>query len=188
MSANDKKLSRESPPKLAPRITAEGAKQVAYALNAVLADLFALYVKTKNFHWHMTGAHFRDYHLLLDEQSQQILATIDPAAERVRKLGRGTLRSVGHIARLQRLDDNDAECLAQHEMLTELRDNNARLASALYEIHDICDRHRDIATASNIENWIDEAEGRIWFLTETIDYPARRTTAEAHFQTREGHA
>jgi len=149
-------------------ITAEGATAISNGLNAILANLFALYVKTKNFHWHMTGPHFRDYHQLLDDQSAQVLATIDPAAERVRKLGRLTLHSVGQIARLQRLADNDGESVAPIDMLTELRDDNSLLVSALRDVHDICDSHSDIATASLIENWIDEAEGRIWFLAESV--------------------
>ncbi len=149
-------------------ITAEGGTAISDALNAVIADLFALYVKTKNFHWHMTGPHFRDYHLLLDEQSAQLIETIDPAAERVRKLGRSTLRSVGQIARLQRTTDNDAESVTPEDMLTELRNDNKLLASALRDTHDVCDNHGDVATASLIENWIDEAEGRIWFLAESI--------------------
>ena len=148
-------------------VIAEGATDVSNALNAVLADVFALYVKTKNFHWHMTGPHFRDYHLLLDEQSAQLFATIDPAAERVRKLGRSTLRSVGHIASLQRVRDNDAEAVTAADMLSELHGDNILLATALRETHDICDRHGDVATASLLENWIDEAEGRIWFLAES---------------------
>jgi starvation-inducible DNA-binding protein len=150
-------------------LTAEGATAISNALNAVLADLFALYVKTKNFHWHMTGAHFRDYHQLLDEQATQILATIDPAAERVRKLGRSTLRSVGQIASLQRIADNESEGVTPAEMLTELRDGNCSLVSALRETNDVCDRHGDIATASLIENWIDAADGRIWFLMESVE-------------------
>jgi starvation-inducible DNA-binding protein len=149
-------------------ITAEAATEISDALNAVIADLLALYVKTKNFHWHMTGPHFREYHLLLDEQAAQLLATIDPAAERVRKLGRPTLRSVGQIARLQRAADNDAERVTPTDMLAELREDNSLLTSALRETHDICDRHGDIATASLIENWLDEADGRIWFLAESI--------------------
>lgn len=168
MSATDTKLHRDTRIQQATGITAEGATAIANALNAALADLFALYVKTKNFHWHMTGAYFRDYHLLLDDQSAQVLATIDPAAERVRKLGRSTLRSVGHIARLQRAADNDEESVTPTDMLTELRDDNRLLVGALRDIHDICDCHGDIATASLIESWIDEAEGRIWFLSESI--------------------
>jgi starvation-inducible DNA-binding protein len=168
MPAIDKKLRHDTGAQHATGITAEGATAIANALNTVLADLFGLYVKTKNFHWHMTGAHFRDYHQLLDEQGAQVLATIDPAAERVRKLGRSTLRSVGQIARLQRAADNDAESVTPAEMLTELRDDNSLLANALRDLHDICDRYGDLATASLIENWIDEAEGRIWFLNESI--------------------
>jgi starvation-inducible DNA-binding protein len=169
MHSIDKRLRQEVPTSLGVGISAGGAHDIANALNAVLADLFALYVKTKNFHWHMTGAHFRDYHLLLDEQSAQVLSAIDPAAERVRKLGRSTIRSVGHIARLQRTADNDTEGLKPTQMLAELGDDNRRLVSALREIHDLCDRHNDIATASDIENWIDEAEGRIWVLSETVE-------------------
>ena len=149
-------------------VTIEGAIAISDGLNAVLADLFALYVKTKNFHWHMTGAHFREYHLLLDEQSAQVLAAIDPAAERVRKLGRSTLRSIGQIARLRRAVDNDAESVMPAEMFAELRDDNNILTIALRDLHEVCDRHGDVATASLIENWIDEAEGRIWFLAVSI--------------------
>nr|WP_178130296.1 DNA starvation/stationary phase protection protein [Reyranella sp. CPCC 100927] len=149
-------------------VSPEGVIAISAALNAVLADLFALYVKSKNFHWHVSGPHFRSYHLLLDEQSAQVLATIDPVAERVRKLGGTTLRSVGHIARLQRAADNDAEDIAAADMLSELRDDNRRLAINLREAHDLCDEHHDIATASLIENWVDEAEGRIWFLAEAV--------------------
>jgi starvation-inducible DNA-binding protein len=148
-------------------ITAEAATAIADGLNAVVADLFALYVKTKNFHWHITGPHFRDHHQMLDDQGTQLLETIDPAAERVRKLGRTTLRSVGHIARLQRIADNDADNVTPTDMLTTLRDDNLLLVNTLRDLHDICDRHNDIATASLIENWIDEADGRIWFLAET---------------------
>jgi len=168
MPATDKTLHRETLSQQTNNITAEGATAIADGLNAVVADLFALYVKTKNFHWHMTGPHFRDYHQMLDEQGRQVLETIDPAAERVRKLGRTTLRSVGDIARMQRAADNDAESVTPADMLTELRDDNRLLVSALRDLHDICDRHNDIATASLIENWIDEADGRIWFLAETV--------------------
>jgi starvation-inducible DNA-binding protein len=175
----EKKLRGETQAQSGSQIAAKGADEISKALNAVLADLFALYVKTKNFHWHMSGAHFRDYHLLLDEQSAQVLATIDPAAERIRKLGRSTLRSVGHIARLQRVADNDAEDVTPTEMLSELRDDNSRLADALREIHELCDRHRDIATASNIENWIDEAEGRVWFLAEAVISPREQARESA---------
>jgi starvation-inducible DNA-binding protein len=136
------------------------------ALNALLADMFALYLKTKNFHWHVSGPHFRDYHELLDEQSQQILATTDDIAERVRKIGGTTLRSIGHIARLQRVADNNAEFVAPDDMLAELRDDNKDLTQRLREVHDLCDEHGDVATASLLEQWIDEAEKRVWFLFE----------------------
>ncbi len=142
-------------------------RDVTGALNALLADVFTLYFKTKNFHWHMSGAHFRDYHLLLDEQADQIYAMGDPIAERVRKIGGTTLRSIGHIARLQRLADNDAEFVTPLDMLAELADDNRRLADVMRETHGICDEANDVATASLLENWIDETERRAWFLFET---------------------
>jgi starvation-inducible DNA-binding protein len=126
----------------------DATRDITAALNGVLADVFALYLKTKNFHWHMSGSHFRDYHLLLDEQADQIFAMTDPIAERVRKIGGTTLRSVGHIARLQRIPDNDAEFVDPQDMLAELRDDNLRLTSAMREVHNTCDEHRDVATAS----------------------------------------
>ena len=141
-------------------------KEISAAMNAILADVFALYLKTKNFHWHMSGPHFRDYHLLLDEQADQLHAMTDPIAERVRKLGGTTLRSIGHISRTQRILDNDAAYVQPLDMLAELRDDNRGLASSLREVHNICDEHRDIATASLIEVWIDETERRTWFLFE----------------------
>lgn len=141
-------------------------REISGALNGLLADMFALYVKTKNFHWHVSGPHFRDYHLLLDDQAGQILATTDPIAERVRKLGGSTLRSIGHIARLQRVSDNDAGYVTPQDMLGELRENNVQLTARLREAHGLCDDHGDVATASLLENWIDEAEGRCWFLLE----------------------
>jgi starvation-inducible DNA-binding protein len=137
------------------------------ALNALLADTFALYLKTKNYHWHMSGPHFRDYHLLLDEHGDQIFAMTDPIAERVRKLGGTTIHSVGHIARLQRIKDNDADYVTPDDMLAELREDNKQLAASLRETHDLCDEHSDVATASLIEVWIDETERRVWFLYET---------------------
>lgn len=143
------------------------ANDLAGALNALLADVFTLYLKTKNFHWHMTGSHFRDYHLLLDEQSDQIFAMTDPIAERVRKLGGTTLRSIGHIARLKRIDDNDAEFVTPLDMLAELADDNRRLAASMREAHSLCDEKGDIATASLIEVWVDETERRVWFLFES---------------------
>jgi starvation-inducible DNA-binding protein len=136
-------------------------------LNLLLADMFALYLKTKNFHWHVSGPHFRDYHLLLDEQAEQIFSTTDAIAERVRKIGGMTLRSVGHIARLQRVLDNDAEYVAPDDMLAELRDENKQLAARMRETHGLCDEHDDVAMASLLEVWIDEAERRTWFLFET---------------------
>ena len=145
---------------------AQATKDITGALNALLADVFALYLKTKNFHWHMSGPHFRDYHLLLDEQSDQIYAMTDPIAERVRKVGGVTLRSIGHIARLQRVLDNDAEFVSPLDMLAELQEDNKQLAANLRGAHEVCEEHRDIATASLIEVWIDETERRAWFLFE----------------------
>jgi starvation-inducible DNA-binding protein len=147
-------------------LTAAATLDITGALNALLADTFALYMKTKNFHWHMSGPHFRDYHLLLDEQADQLYAITDPIAERVRKLGGETVKSIGHIARLQRVLDNDAEYVEPSDMLAELRDDNKTLASRMREAHNVCEEHRDVATASLIEIWIDEAERRTWFLFE----------------------
>jgi starvation-inducible DNA-binding protein len=130
--------------------------------------MFALYLKTKNFHWHMSGPHFRDYHLLLDEQADQIFATTDTIAERVRKIGGTTLRSIGHIARLQRVLDNDAQYATPLDMLAELRDDNEQLVARLRQAHGLCDEYGDVASASLIEIWIDEAERRVWFLFEAI--------------------
>ena len=141
-------------------------KEISGAMNAILADVFALYFKTKNFHWHMSGPHFRDYHLMLDEQADQLYAMTDPIAERIRKVGGTTLRSIGHIARVQRIADNDADFVEPSDMLAELRDDNKTLAARLREAHEVCDDHRDIATASLIEVWIDETERRTWFLFE----------------------
>jgi starvation-inducible DNA-binding protein len=141
-------------------------KDIAAAMNAILADVFALYLKTKNFHWHMSGPHFRDYHLLLDEHADQLYAMTDPIAERVRKIGGLTLRSIGQISRMQRVLDNDAEYVEPLDMLAELADDNKTMASRLREAHDVCDEHRDVATASLIEVWIDETERRTWFLFE----------------------
>jgi starvation-inducible DNA-binding protein len=148
-------------------LEASATRDVAAAMNLVLADVFALYLKTKNFHWHMSGPHFRDYHLLLDEQADQLFAMTDPIAERVRKLGRLTIRSIGEIARLQRISDNDAEYVEPSDMLAELREDNLSLTERLREAHDVCDEARDVATASLIEVWIDETERRIWFLFES---------------------
>jgi starvation-inducible DNA-binding protein len=145
---------------------ADAVRDISAALNALLADTFALYLKTKNFHWHVSGPHFRDYHLLLDEQADQIFATTDPIAERVRKIGGRTIHSIGQIARLQRVIDNDAEFVTPLDMLAELREDNKQLANELRRTHALCDEHNDVATASLIEVWIDEAERRTWFLFE----------------------
>src|ERR1700722_17157910 len=158
--------------RVAPLITptdlgSKASKNIAGGMNAILADVFALYLKTKNFHWHMSGPHFRDYHLLLDEQADQLYAMTDPIAERIRKTGGSTLRSIGHIARTQRIKDNDADYVEPLDMLAELREDNQTLAARLREVHDVVDEARDIATASLIENWIDETERRTWFLFES---------------------
>lgn len=151
-------------------------KDVGSALNAVLADTFALYMKTKNFHWHVSGPNFRDYHEMFDEQAAEILATTDEIAERVRKIGGTTLRSVGHVARLQRLPDNDAEFVPPDDMLEELVRDNKAYATSLREAHDIADEHNDYATASLLENYLDQTEKRTWFLFET----SRRSTPTGH--------
>lgn len=145
----------------------DAVKNITGALNALLADVFALYIKTKNFHWHVSGPHFRDYHLLLDEQGDQIFAMTDDIAERVRKIGGTTIRSIGQVARLQRLSDNDADYVEPHGMLAELSEDNRTLLASMREAHDLCDEENDVATTSLLENWIDETERRIWFLFET---------------------
>src|SRR5207247_3380958 len=157
---------RDAPLETRTDLSHAAVKDISAAMNAILADVFALYVKTKNFHWHMSGPHFRDYHLLLDEQADQLFALTDPIAERVRKLGGLTLRSIGHIGRAQRVLDNDAEYVEPLDMLAELADDNKTLAARLREAHNVCDEHRDVATASLIEVWIDETERRLWFLFE----------------------
>jgi starvation-inducible DNA-binding protein len=144
----------------------DATRDLTGALNLLLADLFALYFKTKNFHWHLSGPHFRDYHLLLDEQATQIFAITDTVAERVRKIGGGTLRSIGHVGRLQRVLDNDADYVTPLDMLAELREDNAQLAVRMRETHGLCEEHGDVASASLLEVWIDEAETRVWFLFE----------------------
>jgi starvation-inducible DNA-binding protein len=150
---------------------AKASMEIGAALNAIAADVFALYLKTKNFHWHMTGPHFRDYHLLLDEQADQIFAMTDPIAERVRKIGAQTLKSIGQIARMQRVLDNEADYVEPSDMLVELREDNQSLAERLRTTHDLCDERRDVATASLIEVWIDETERRAWFLFEAAGRP-----------------
>ena len=157
-------------------LKAGATRDISGAMNAILADVFALYLKTKNFHWHMSGPHFRDYHLLFDEQGDQLFAMTDPIAERIRKLGGTTLRSIGHIARLQRVADNDAPYVEPEDMLAELREDNQTLAARLREAHGVCEEHDDVATASLIEVWIDETERRTWFLFET----GRRRDSTGH--------
>jgi starvation-inducible DNA-binding protein len=144
----------------------QSTMKVAAEINKLVADALALYVKTKNFHWHMSGPHFRDYHLLLDEQASQISAAVDPLAERVRKLGQPTLRSIGHIAKLSRIKDNNEEFVSPYDMLSELLEDNKAMAEALRDAHKVCDDNEDIATASLLENFLDETEKRTWFLFE----------------------
>jgi starvation-inducible DNA-binding protein len=163
---------RDAPLTTPTDLNPSATRDVTAALNAILADVFALYLKTKNFHWHMSGRHFRDYHLLLDEQADQLFAMTDPIAERVRKIGGLTLHSIGQIGRLQRVLDNDADYVSPLDMLAELRDDSKALAAALREAHDVCDEHRDVASASLIEVWIDETERRTWFLFEASERDA----------------
>src|SRR5712691_9958468 len=167
MTAREAKSLRIAPLTTPTDLQPNAVRDIAGALNILLADMFALYLKTKNFHWHMSGPHFRDYHLLLDEQSDQIVATTDAIAERVRKIGPTTLRSIGEIGRLQRVLDNDADFVTPLDMLAELRDDNKQLAASLPETHAPCDEHDDVPSASLLENWIDEAERRAWFLFES---------------------
>jgi len=147
-------------------LTRSAVKDIAGAMNAILADVFALYLKTKNFHWHMSGPHFRDYHLLLDEHGDQLYAMTDPIAERIRKLGGLTIKSIGQISRIQRVLDNDADYVDPEDMIAELAEDNQTLAARLREAHNVCEEHRDVATASLIEVWVDETERRTWFLSE----------------------
>ena len=167
MPKRDPKALQAAPLATPTDLQPDAVLDVAGALNVLLADMFALYLKTKNFHWHVSGSHFRDYHLLLDEQADQIFAITDGIAERVRKIGGTTLRSIGHVSRLQRILDNDADYVTPMDMLAELRDDNKHLIARMRETHDLCDEHGDVATASLLENWIDEAERRIWFLFES---------------------
>jgi starvation-inducible DNA-binding protein len=149
------------------QLGSEAVKNITGALNALLADVFALYLKTKNFHWHVSGPHFRDYHLLLDEQGDQIFAMTDAIAERVRKIGGATIRSIGQVARLQRLSDNDADYVDPHGMLAELGEDNRTILASMREAHELADEENDVATTSLLEVWIDETERRVWFLFET---------------------
>lgn len=164
VTAKEKRLAPLKTPTSLPE---EATQSISAALTGLLADTFALYIKTKNFHWHVSGPHFRDYHLMLDEQSAEILAMTDPMAERARKIGGTTLRSIGQIAKESRIADNDADYVDPLDMLAELRDDNGELIGRMREVHDLCDEHNDVATASLLENWIDESEKRVWFLFES---------------------
>jgi starvation-inducible DNA-binding protein len=168
MSIKSELVKRQKAPLTTPSdIDPQGVKDIAGGLNALLADVFALYLKTKNFHWHMSGPHFRDYHLLLDDHGDQIFAMTDDIAERVRKIGATTLRSIGHVARLQRVPDNDADFVDPADMLSELREDDKALVLRMRAVHALCDDAGDVATASLLENWIDQAQRRIWFLFES---------------------
>ena len=171
MNTESAKTRRKAPLATPTNLGPDAVRDISGALTILLADMFALYLKTKNFHWHVSGPHFRDYHLLLDEQAEQIFAATDAIAERVRKIGGTTLRSIGHIARLQRVADNDADFVTPRDMLAELREDNGQFVARMRETHALCDEHGDVATASLLENWIDEAERRVWFLFE----PGRHT-------------
>jgi starvation-inducible DNA-binding protein len=166
MSTENARKLRTAPLATPGNLGENAVRDLSAALTALLADMFALYVKTKNFHWHVSGPHFRDYHLLLDEQGAEIFGTTDEIAERVRKLGGTTLRSIGHIAKLQRVADNDADFVTADDMLAELKEDNLELTQRMRETHNLCDEHGDVATASLLENWIDQAERRVWFLFE----------------------
>ncbi len=163
MNVKDARARRMAPLDTPTDLKSSAVQEISGALTVLLADMFALYLKTKNFHWHISGPHFRDYHLLLDEQGEQIFATTDAIAERARKIGGTTLRSIGQIGRLQRVLDNDADFVTPLDILAELRDDNKQLVANLRETHALCDEHEDVASASLLENWIDEAERRTWF-------------------------
>ena len=166
MTLKEAKTRREAPLKTPTDLNSNAVQDISASLNVMLADFFALYLKTKNFHWHISGPHFRDYHLMLDEHGEQIFAATDPIAERVRKIGGKTIRSIGQIAKTQRIADNDAEHVDPQDMLAELREDNLRLTSEMRQVHNTCDEYGDVATASLLEVWIDETERRSWFLYE----------------------
>src|SRR3981081_4342688 len=168
MSVKEARARRLAPLETPTDLASNAVHDISGALTIVLADMFALYLKTKNFHWHVSGPHFRDYHLLLDDQATQILATTDSIAERVRKLGGQTIKSIGHISRLQHIEDNDADEIAASDMLRELLQDNQRLVEEMLKVHTLCDEQGDVASASLIEVWIDEAQGRAWFLLEAV--------------------
>ena len=168
MSNTAELVARQKAPLATPSdIDAKSVKDITEALNALLADVFALYLKTKNFHWHMSGPHFRDYHLLLDDHGDQLFAMTDDIAERVRKIGGTTIRSIGEIARLQRIADNDADFVTPMDMLSELHEDEKALVLSMRAAHVLCDEAEDVATASLLENWIDESQRRGWFLFES---------------------
>ena len=168
MSSNTELIARRKAPLTTPSdIDQQAITDITGGLNALLADVFALYLKTKNFHWHMSGPHFRDFHLLLDDHGDQLFAMTDEVAERVRKIGGTTIRSIGHIARLQRVADNDADFVTPEDMLSELRDDERALGSRMLAVHELCSEASDVATASLLENWIDQSERRNWFLFES---------------------
>jgi starvation-inducible DNA-binding protein len=173
---NELKQRQRAPVDTPTDLSADATRDIAGAMNAILADVFALYLKTKNFHWHLSGPHFRDYHLMFDEQGDQLFAMTDPIAERIRKIGGSTLKSIGQIARLQRILDNEADYVDPEDMLAELCEDNKALAARLRESHNVCDEYRDLATASLIETWIDETERRTWFLFEA----SRREMTSGH--------
>ncbi len=167
MSTSEERIARQKAPLTTPSdIDPEAVMDITSGLNAFLADVFSLYLKTKNFHWHMSGPHFRDYHLLLDNHGDQLFAMTDEIAERVRKIGGTTIRSIGHIARLQRLLDNDANFVTPADMLSELREDEKALTLSMRAIHTLCGDAGDVATASLLENWIDQSQRRSWFLFE----------------------
>jgi starvation-inducible DNA-binding protein len=166
MTTQTAKELRKAPLATPTNLSSNAVRDLSGALTTLLADFFALYLKTKNFHWHVSGPHFRDYHLMLDEQGDQIFGATDAIAERVRKIGGTTLRSIGQISRQQRILDNDADFVTPLDMLAELRQDNLQLTASMRETHGLCDEHGDVATASLLENWIDEAERRTWFLFE----------------------
>ena len=173
--------NRRSAPLATPTdLKAKATQDISGVMNGILADVFALYLKTKNFHWHMSGPHFRDYHLMLDEQADQLYAMTDPIAERIRKLGGQTLRSIGHISRSQRIVDNDAPYVDPTDMITELCEDNKTIVARLREAHGVCEENNDIATTSLIEVWIDETERRTWFLFES----SRKTLSPTNVQIK----
>src|SRR5213079_1739737 len=176
MSIAEAKLRRVAPLRTPTELAPDANKDIAAAFTALLADMFALYAKTKNFHWHISGPHFRDYHLMLDEQAASIFATTDPLAERVRKLGGTTLRSIGHIGKVQTLQDNDKEFVGPNEMLRELMADNKAVAAAMRKAHELCEEQKDAASASLLEIYIDETEKRTWFLFEA----SRKADATGH--------